>query len=48
MPFSNLVMMAQVNTFWMPAVLAIIITVFTRQYPRSRLLQFFTYVILPL
>lgn|GEM_PF-1647447 len=48
MPFSNLVMMAQVNTLWMPAVLAIIITVVTRQYPRSRLLQFFTYVIFAL
>jgi hypothetical protein len=39
MPFSNLVMMAQVNTIYIPAALAVIIAIATRQYPQSRVLQ---------
>lgn len=44
MPFSNLVMMAQVNPIYMPAVLAIIVMVVTRQYPKSSVVQVITYV----
>ncbi|MEK7411016.1 MAG: hypothetical protein AAB327_06495 [Actinomycetota bacterium] len=36
MPYSNLVMLAQVNTIYMPAVLAMIIAVVTRRYPQSK------------
>lgn len=39
LPFSNLVMMAQVNAIHMPVVLALVIAVVTRQYPRSKVLQ---------
>jgi len=48
MPFSNLVMLAQVNTIYMPAVLVIIITVVTRQYPQSRILQVITCMVFAL
>lgn len=44
MPFSNLVMLAQVNTIYMPAVLVILITIVTRQYPQSGVLQAITCV----
>lgn len=44
MPFSNLVMLAQVNTLYMPAVLAIVIMVVTRQYPQAGVLQAITCV----
>lgn len=48
MSFSNLVMLAQVNTIYIPAVLAVIIAVVTRQYPRTRILQVVTCVIFAL
>lgn len=44
MPFSNLVMMAQVNPIYMPAVLALIVMVVTRQYPKSSVARVITYV----
>ena len=41
MPFSNLVLMAQLNTIAWPSVFILCLTVFTRQYPRSRIAQSF-------
>ena len=42
MPYSNLVMLAQINTLTWPSALIVIIAVVTRQYPQSYLLQFST------
>lgn len=41
MPYSNLVMLAQINTITWPSVLIVIIVITTRQYPQSHLLQVF-------
>ena len=41
MPYSNLVMLAQINTITWPSVLIVIIVITTRQYPQSHLLQGF-------
>lgn len=39
MPFSNLVLMAQLNTLAWPSVLVLSLTILTRQYPRSKVSQ---------
>lgn len=48
MPFSNLVMMAQVNPIYMPAVLALVLTVVTRRYPSNHSKQIVICVIFAL
>jgi hypothetical protein len=39
MPFSNLVMLAQLNTLAWPSVLILCLTILSRQYPRSKIGQ---------
>ena len=48
MPFSNLVMLTQLNPIYNPFVLALIVVVVTRQYPKTRVLQSVTYVLFAL
>lgn len=45
MPFSNFVMLTQLNPICLPAVLALIVAVATRQYPKSRIIQTITCVV---